>query len=120
MTNKEKGYIGEEAAVQFLMRLGYDILERNYTVRGGEIDVIAKDADTVVFAEVKTRTRKNECASEAVDEVKISRILKGAERYISEKSEAVENLSVRFDCIEVYVSTACETEIRHIKNIDVT
>ena len=120
MTNKEKGYIGEEIAVQFLMRQGYDILERNYTVRGGEIDIIAKYGKSIVFAEVKTRTSKEVCASEAVDEKKLSKILASAERYISEKSDAFEDFSVRFDCIEVYIGKSSEPEIRHIKDIDVT
>ena len=119
MTNKEKGYIGEEAAVQFLMSLGYDILERNYTVRGGEIDIIAKDGNEIVFVEVKARSGYDICASEAVDSMKISRMLYSAERYISEKSDATENLNIRFDCIEVYVIDG-KTDIKHIKNIDVT
>ncbi len=123
MTDREKGYLGEEAAAEYLLRLGYEILERNYTVRGGEIDIIAKDGKTLVFAEVKMRKGTQSGAAEAVDSTKLSRIIRSAQRYIFEKSDAADGLAMRFDCIEVYVQAklgACETEIRHIKNIDVT
>ena len=46
---------GEERAARFLKRLGYQILHRNWRCRRGEIDIIARDGKTLVFAEVKTR-----------------------------------------------------------------
>ena len=57
VSNKTKGKLGEQAAAKYLQRLGYKILERNYRYsRFAEIDIVAKDKDTIVFAEVKTRT----------------------------------------------------------------
>ena len=50
------GTAGEDAACIELERLGYRIIERNYRSRFGEIDIVAVDADTVVFVEVKTKT----------------------------------------------------------------
>lgn len=51
------GKRGEEQAVQFLRRRGYKILERNYRLKEfGEIDIIAREKDTICFMEVKTRT----------------------------------------------------------------
>ncbi len=47
----------EEAAVQYLAERGYTVIERNYNIRGGEIDIIAKDGETLCFVEV--RSRKN-------------------------------------------------------------
>ncbi|MDQ7780147.1 MAG: YraN family protein, partial [Planctomycetota bacterium] len=57
-TRKEKGARGEELAAGFLKRNGYKVIERNYTVDGGEIDIIAveKDSDTICFVEVKYRS----------------------------------------------------------------
>ena len=49
------GEKGEGLAVRFLKKQGYKIIEQNYRTRIGEIDVIAKDRDTLVFIEVKTR-----------------------------------------------------------------
>jgi putative endonuclease len=50
------GRDGEECAVQLLESVGYTVIGRNVRVPGGEIDVICKDGDVVVFVEVKTRT----------------------------------------------------------------
>ena len=50
------GSAGEELACAELERLGYAVIERNYRTRSGEIDIVAADADTIVFVEVKTKT----------------------------------------------------------------
>ena len=50
------GCLGEELAVIELEQLGYRIVERNYRIRSGEIDIVADDGGTVVFVEVKTKT----------------------------------------------------------------
>jgi putative endonuclease len=52
---KRLGARGEQAAAELLERLGYEILERNWRSRLGEIDLVARDGDTVVFVEVKLR-----------------------------------------------------------------
>ncbi|HLE18234.1 MAG TPA: YraN family protein, partial [Syntrophales bacterium] len=49
------GKAGEETAVRHLQKLGYRILERNYRCPVGEIDIVAKDKNTIVFVEVKSR-----------------------------------------------------------------
>ena len=56
LNRKQKfGEKGEEIAVRHLKKQGYKIIETNYRTKLGEIDIIAKDKDTIVFAEVKTR-----------------------------------------------------------------
>ena len=52
--NRTKGNFIETRAVAFLKRLGYEILARNYAFRGGELDIVARDGDTIVFVEVKS------------------------------------------------------------------
>ncbi len=59
MNSKDLGKKGEELACRFLARKGYRIRERNYCVPWGEIDVIARDKETLVFVEVKTRRTKD-------------------------------------------------------------
>lgn len=49
------GIIGEDLACSYVTQQGYKVLRRNYRIRGGEIDIIAKDKDTIAFIEVKTR-----------------------------------------------------------------
>ena len=55
MSNLSTGNYGEDLACKYLRKIGYDILERNYRIRGGEIDIIARDKEFLVFVEVKTR-----------------------------------------------------------------
>ena len=50
------GQMGEGLAADFLMKKGYRILERNFRTKLGEIDIVAKDKDTICFIEVKSRT----------------------------------------------------------------
>jgi len=47
MNNKQTGNYGETLASEFLKKLGYKILERNFRIRGGEIDIVAKDKETL-------------------------------------------------------------------------
>lgn len=55
MNRADTGRLGELEAARFLERNGYRILERNFRCRSGEIDIIARQGDTLVFVEVKTR-----------------------------------------------------------------
>ena len=47
---------GEAAAIRFLEKKGYRILDKNYRCKSGEIDIVARDKDNIAFVEVKTRT----------------------------------------------------------------
>ena len=56
MSKLSIGKFGEDLAVSYLKKQGYKIIERNFRIRGGEIDIIALDSDTLVYIEVKTRS----------------------------------------------------------------
>ena len=79
----------------------YKIIERNFSCRQGEIDIIAKDKDEIVFIEVKTRTNKK--YGEPIDAItyyKKKHIIKSIKYYLYIKN--LENAFVRIDVIEVY------------------
>ena len=83
MKNKLTGDYGEDLACQYLKKVGYRILERNYRIRGGEIDVVARVGDVLVFVEVKTRySHEYGLPSESMTPWKIQTLLKTAKFYI--------------------------------------
>lgn len=83
MTKQQTGNYGEEIACQYLKKNGYKILERNYRIRGGEIDIVAKDGETLVFIEVKTRySYEYGPPAESMTPWKIKYLLKTARFYV--------------------------------------
>ena len=104
------GGAGENRAVKFLKSKGYKILERNYKTRLGEADVIAKDGETLVFIEVKTRkTEYYGAPAEAVTREKRRKYCLVAEEYLMRNK--LSDVFCRFDVIEVE-----EDKINHIEN----
>lgn len=98
MNTREKGNFYEKCAVELIEKKGYNILERNYLLKGGEIDIIAKKDDTIVFLEIKHRSSdKFGVGEEAVDYNKLKRIYKTAKKYIHIKR--LYDYSFRFDVI---------------------
>lgn len=99
-TSEKTGKDGEFFAAQHLENKGYKILDRNYRIRQGEIDIIAQKENYIVFAEVKTRVSCNFAqAREFVTSAKQQKILLTASSWLSENPT---NFQPRFDVIEVY------------------
>ena len=100
LEKKELGARGEEAAVLYLERCGYQILERNYHIRLGEIDVIAEHGGDLVFIEVKTRV-DNRFGSpfDSVTASKQKQLSKVALEYVSRHD--YHNRPCRFDVVGV-------------------
>ncbi len=97
---KEIGAIGEEIVVSLLEEKGVTVLERNFRCRFGEIDVIARDGDKLVFIEVKTRkSRKYGVPEEAVDYRKQRKLRSLAAYYLAK--HAVRASGCRFDVYSV-------------------
>lgn len=113
-SNKDFGNRGERLAVKFLRRQGYKILERNFRLKSGEIDVIAKDGDQIVFVEVKTRSSNNqEFLRASINRAKERRIAKTASYYLGK--EKYHGLKGRFDVVLI-VNNNGRPNIEHIKN----
>ena len=83
LTSREIGNIGEEYTAAFLRENGCEILARNYCIRGGELDIVAKKGNLIHIVEVKTRKRGAlSGGEEAITPKKISRVVKAARAYI--------------------------------------
>ena len=108
------GNAGEEAAAVFLERQGFRIVERNYVFAHGEIDIIAKEGDELVFVEVKLR-RSGRFGSgvEAVTPRKQELLRRTAEGYVAQRS--IENVVCRFDVVSLE-SARGKLEITHLRN----
>ena len=98
--NNDIARAGEEAAVAHLRSQSYRILELNYRFGHGEIDVIARDGDTTVFVEVKTRTNQNYGPPEyAVTRGKQKQIARIATGWLADRG--FPDIPCRFDVIAV-------------------
>lgn len=122
--NKNKlgdvGLFGENAAVDYLTKLGYEIIARNVICDSHEIDIIVRDMRYIVFVEVKTRTvyygnSIYGTPASAVNKSKQASIIKAAKAYLKENYH---RRIPRFDVIEVYVEQTNEglalNKINHI------
>lgn len=99
-TAAEIGAYGERVAADFLRRHGYKVLTRNYKITGGEIDLVCRHGDVLVFVEVKTRAGSDLVRpAEAIDERKENALRLAARRYLELLSR--EDINYRFDAVEV-------------------
>lgn len=113
---KQKGDVGEEYTVRYLKKNGYRILERNFRLKCGEIDIIAQKGEYIIFTEVKTRAANFLARPyEAVDRRKIAKILKTAAIYIAQNQL---DAYFRFDVSEVFTDSnnGKVTGINYIEN----
>ncbi len=109
---KMLGREGEDQAADFLKKRGYKILERNYSTRAGEIDLIALHEGTIVFVEVKTRSTTAYGAPElAVNPRKQDRMVKAALGYL--KYKKLHQMPCRFDVVAI--TTASEQGVELIQ-----
>ena len=100
MQKKELGKEGEEIAIRFLKKNGYKIIERNYVCKMGEMDIIAREKDTLVFVEVKTRTSTAFGPPQlAVNSAKQMQLSKVALYFLKEKQ--LEDTNARFDVVAI-------------------
>ena len=117
MLNRQQifGKKSETEAVKHLKKLGYKIIEKNYKTKIGEIDIIARDKDTLVFIEVKARnSAKFGNANQAVTSKKQKKISMVALQYL--KSIKKSNAKARFDVVAVIKDKNKYYSVEIIKN----
>ncbi|MEA3297960.1 MAG: YraN family protein [Chloroflexota bacterium] len=102
MRRQEVGRLGERLAAKFLRRRGYHIIETNFRCRGGEIDIIARQRDCLVFIEVRTRSSSSfGSPEESVTQAKRSKLIFTALTYISSHSKLPEQWRIDVVAVEV-------------------
>ncbi len=117
LETKEFGDEGEDLAAELLISKGYEIVERNYRYRKGEIDIIAIDPETkyLVFIEVKSRRNLEFGEPEyAVTRNKMRQVKKIAEAYLYEKE--IGEIDCRFDVVTILFNSEVDSIINHYEN----
>ena len=114
MNTKTVGNYGENRAIQYLIDKGYDIINRNWRTRTGEIDIIAFKDETIVFIEVKTLPNGTiDMIKKELNYQKQQRILKTSKRFLLNNRQ-YSNSYVRYDVIVIDMP-GYET-VYHIEN----
>lgn len=114
-SNQDVGKYGEERATEFLRKIGYEIIERNWRGSGGEIDIVARDRDCLVFAEVKTRTRTGfGHPFEAITTRKVQTMRKLVAQWCQTSGQSFSK--VRLDAISVLI-VGGRVNIEHLKQL---
>ncbi len=105
---------GESRACSFLKRQGFKILERNFRTRFAEIDIVAKDKETICFVEVKTRSGNDfGLPQDSLTKNKINHISKAALFYLKKKN--LSDVPCRFDVVSI-IDDLRESKIDLIKD----
>jgi putative endonuclease len=111
------GQYGERVAAQHLRGAGYEVLDRNWRCRWGELDLVARDGDCVVAVEVKTR--RSTAAGhpfEAVTPVKLARLRRLLAEWMS-AHEAVSSRAVRIDVVAVLRPPRGPAVVEHLRGV---
>ncbi len=115
--NVVTGQLGERIAAEYLAGQRYEILEKNYRKSFGEVDIIAKDQEVMVFVEVKTRQASAFCSAalESVDVRKQRRLSRIARAYLL--SRRLDDVPARFDVIAIVLNKKNQADtIEHIRD----
>ncbi len=111
--HNDLGKKGEQLAVEFLIKKGYEIVERNYTYKKAEVDIIAQLKNTLAIIEVKTRSTSNfGNPQDFVKPKQIQNLVKAVDEYINSNNLEVE---VRFDIIAI-INKEGHFSIEHLED----
>lgn len=119
MGNGSIGSSGENLAATFLKRKGYSVLDTNWRIPGGEIDIVARDPNgTLVFCEVKTLVGHPQDLEpeDNLTRAKLIKMRRAAEAYASRHGEMIrDDAGWRMDVVAIVMGTP--PEIRHYENV---
>jgi putative endonuclease len=100
INTKAAGDAAERAAAEFLLARGYEIVERNFRCKAGELDIVARDGDVLVFVEVRSRSDDDHGhAVEMIGRTKQRRVVRVARHYLAIAAPRFERC--RFDVVAI-------------------
>ena len=112
--HNELGKLGEDLAVDFLTKNGYEILNRNWTFQKAEIDIIAQKNQTLAIVEVKTRSSIDfGLPQDFVKPKQIQSLVKAVNQYVISNDI---DLDIRFDIIAIHKDATQNLVIEHIED----
>jgi len=114
--NLRTGQIGEKLAAKYLREKGYQIVDKNFRTRFGEIDLIVKKNNVLVFVEVKARTGGQGEPEWQINRGKINRVQKMAQAYLIKKQPDYEDLRIDAVCLVLNVDQEI-IRLKHYKNV---
>lgn len=115
MNKKKLGKMGEEIASEYLKKLGYKIVTKNFRTRYGEIDLICEKNDSIIFVEVRTKSNLNLLSpEESITSKKIDRLKKSSLEYLSLNEKKYKN--IKFEFIGILFYSDKNYKLSHIKN----
>jgi putative endonuclease len=101
--HRAQGEHYEAAAEKYLISCGLSPIERNFTVKGGEIDLIMRDGHTIVFVEVRYRRSQSfGHAAETVTRSKVNKLIKAANLWLLKQGLSVYSSDFRFDLVAIH------------------
>ena len=113
--NKILGNIGESVACQYLEKNGYKIIEKNFRISFGEIDIVAKKRDIMIFVEVKSSYRGKFLPEENITDKKKKKLIQLAKTYLTIKKYKA-NQFWQIDVIAIEFKNRKRCALRHTKN----
>lgn len=115
METKRVGEIGEDLAVDYFKKKGYRLIERNFSTRYGEIDLIVKKRGILIFVEVKTRLGRGR-PEWSITQKKINQVKRMAEVYLVKNEPKYKNLRLDTVCIDLDHDLRVD-DLRHYQNL---
>lgn len=112
---QQLGKLGEQQALAYLRRRGYEIVTTNWRCAAGEIDIVARQGTTVIFVEVRSRrAATTEAAFGSIGDRKRSRMAQAAQQYLSQ--HGLDQADWRIDVIALAVSPGRAPLIEHVED----
>lgn len=119
MNTRQYGAEAEQFTANWLEKKGYTILDRNFFMRGGELDIVAQSGDTIAFVEVRSWDRmfwEGGTPLETVGPEKIRHIIKTALYYIQKKHICLQTYNIRFDVAALIRNEAGAFEMDYLES----
>lgn len=111
---KQLGKKGEKIAINFLEVRGLELIEKNFCIWGGELDLVMKDGEEIVFVEVKTRQSKDIKLEELISKNQQKKLINTARTWLGKKG--INNVDWRIDVVGVVLQESQEPKLEWITN----